>query len=128
VSVTGITGAVTVTDGLGDVRLDNLAGPVTATTDLGNIGGSNLRCLHASLTADLGNIDLAFSAPPVGLAATDQRGNITLRVPATTSYRVTAQALLGSTSVTVPRQAASTHVIYASSRLGDVTVMDWQAG
>jgi hypothetical protein len=122
VTVTGITGPVSVTDSLGEIQLDNLAGPVTATAVGGDIDGFGLTSSHASLTADLGDINLAFTAPPTSILATDQEGDITLTVPATADYRVTAQSQLGSTSVTVPRSAGSPHVILATSQLGDVTV------
>ncbi len=122
VQVTGMTGSVQVYDALGSVQLANLAGPVTATDALGDIDGTGLRGARASLTADLGDIDVAFTSPPTLITANDQDGAVMIRVPGTASYAVMASAQLGSTSVTIPRSASSPHVIMASSQLGDVTV------
>ncbi len=122
VQVSGMTGSVQVYDALGSVRLANLTGPVTATDSLGYIDGTGLTSARASLTADLGDIDVAFTSPPTLIIANDQDGTVTIRVPGTASYAVTASAQLGSSSVTVPRSVRSPHVIRASSQLGDVTV------
>ncbi len=122
VQVTGMTGSVQVYDALGSVRLANLTGPVGVTDELGDIDGVGLTSARASLTADLGDIDAAFTSPPTLVDANDQDGAVTIRVPGTASYAVTTSAQLGSTSVAVPRSVSSPHVIRASSQLGDVTV------
>lgn len=95
---------------------------MTATDSLGDIGGVGLTSPSARLTDDLGNINVAFTAPPAHLVAIDQEGDVTVKVPTTTAYRVTAQAQLGSMTVTVPTSPSASHVIRASSQLGNVTV------
>jgi hypothetical protein len=122
VRVTGMTGSVQVYDALGSVQLANLTGPVQATDALGDIDGTGLASARATLTADLGDIDVAFASPPILITANDQDGTVTIRVPGAASYAVTASAQLGRTSVTVPRSVGSPHVIRASSQLGNVTV------
>jgi hypothetical protein len=122
VVVAGTTGRVAVTDNLGDIRLWDLAGPVTAVADLGSINGERLTSPRATLTADLGTINAAFAAAPALIDATDQDGSVTVTVPATSSYLVTARAQLGGVTVTVPRSASRAHLILASSQLGSVTI------
>ncbi len=113
---------VQVNDDLGTVRLTDLSGPVTVTDALGDIDGSGLISPRASLTDALGDISVAFAAPPVHLVASDQDGDVTISVPGTTSYQVTAQAELGSRTVSVPTSPSAAHVIIASTQLGNVTV------
>jgi hypothetical protein len=113
---------VQVNDALGTVRVDDLSGPVTVTDALGEIDGVGLTSPRASLTDDLGNISVAFTAPPAHLIASGQDGNVTVSVPTTAVYRVTAQAQLGSATVSVPTSPHAVHVINASSQLGNVTV------
>ncbi|MGN6791700.1 MAG: DUF4097 family beta strand repeat-containing protein [Streptosporangiaceae bacterium] len=122
VHVTGMAGPVNVSDALGKVTLRNLSGAVTAIDKLGDIQGVALASKHASLTADLGDISVAFTTPPASLTVTDQDGQITIKVPGTTSYRVEATAQLGARSVSVPQSPNSRHVIRASSQLGAVTI------
>jgi hypothetical protein len=56
--------------------------------ELGSIDGSGLTSPNVVLTADLGNVDVAFRAPPDQVIATDQQGNVTVTVPDTTAYQV----------------------------------------
>jgi hypothetical protein len=70
----------------------------------------------------VGAVDLAFAAPPDDLVAQSDTAAVTLRVPASASYAVTASADVGSVIVTVPRDASSRHVILASSDVGSITV------
>jgi hypothetical protein len=122
IAVLGMTGPVTVSDALGNVQLQDVAGPLTVTDSLGDIDGFGLTSEHSTFTADLGAIDVAFSSPPARVAATDQEGNVTVRVPATVDYQVAESAQLGSATCTVPRSVPSAHMITASSQLGSVTV------
>jgi len=47
---------------------------------------------------------------------------VTIRVPSGTAYRVSASTQVGSVRVSVPRAAASSHVIQATTGTGRVTV------
>lgn len=114
--------AVRVNDSLGTVRLAGLSGPVNVTDALGDIDGVGLTSPDANLTDDLGDINVTFTAPPSHLVATGQEGNVTVRVPATAAYHVTAQAQLGNATVTVPTSPNAARIIRATSQLGNVTV------
>jgi hypothetical protein len=113
---------VQVSDDLGTVRLENLSGPVTVTAALGDIDGLGLTSSSTNLSDDLGNISVAFTAPPAHLVASDQDGNVTVHVPTTTSYQATARSGLGTATVSVPTSPSAIHVIRASTQLGNVTV------
>ena len=54
--------------------------------------------------------------------ATTETGEITLAVPADTTYRVDAGSDSGDERVLVPLDPASTRTLHASSDTGDVTV------
>jgi len=124
VSVTGFSGPVHVTAELGDIRLQRDSGPVRADAELGDIDGAGLGAGNAWLTAQLGAINVAFATAPALITATDEQGPVTVRVPAGLGYRVTAQAELGATAISVPRADGAAHVIRASSQLGSVTITD----
>lgn len=113
---------VTAATDLGAVRLAGLSGDVTVHTDQGAISAIGLAAPRADLSTDLGNIDALFWVPPTRVTASTQEGSVTIRLPSTTTYDVTASAQLGSTSVAVPQSASSAHVIKATSQLGSVTV------
>lgn len=122
VSVNNMTGSVAVTDDVGPVALFGLTGPVTATDDNGSIRGHGLDSRTVKLSAQVGSIGVAFSAPPDSVYATDQVGSVAITVPVSASYRVAASAQVGTATVTVPQAANSTHVIIASSQVGSVRV------
>jgi hypothetical protein len=86
------------------------------------VRGQDLASRSARLSADVGAIDAAFAAAPADLVAQSGTGAVTLRVPGSTSYAVTAAAGVGSVTVTVPRSPSSGHVIRAGSNVGSVTV------
>ncbi len=122
VDVANLAGSVAVTDQLGAIGLSGLAGPVTAVDYLGDIHGHGLRSQTVKLSAQVGSIDVAFSAPPDSVYASDQTGSVAITVPLSVSYRVAANAQVGASTVTVPQAANSAHVIIASTQVGSVTV------
>jgi hypothetical protein len=69
-----------------------------------------------------GMISVGCTAPPRLLVANSGVGTVTIRVPVTVPYRVTARTQVGSVRVTVPRAAASGHEISASTGTGTVAV------
>ncbi|HTW03772.1 MAG TPA: hypothetical protein VMF87_25970 [Streptosporangiaceae bacterium] len=113
---------VQVVDGTGSIFLNALTGPIRATIDVGPVRGQNLASPTARFGTGVGAIDAAFAAAPAELVAQSDTGAVTLRVPGSASYAVTATAGVGQVSVTVPRSASSGHVIRAGSDVGPVTV------
>jgi hypothetical protein len=114
--------AVTATTAMGGIRLSALSGRVVAHTSMGTIIGTGLRMTSAKLSTDMGGVDVSFASAPSVLEASSDDGPVTIAVPATGRYSVSAGSELGTVSVTVPRSATSAHHISAHSSLGPVTI------
>jgi hypothetical protein len=114
--------AVTVHWGTGEFRLGGLTGPVYVHTDVGQIQASGVSGPLIRLYTGPGMISVRCTAPPQLLVASSGVGEVTVRVPVTVPYRVTAKTQVGSVRVTVPQAAKSGHKIYASTGTGTVTV------
>jgi hypothetical protein len=114
--------AVLVTNTNGEISLSSLAGPVTATSDLGAITATGLASATADLNSQLGQIDASFTAVPTEVDATDGTGAISIHVPDTVSYCVTTQAGPGAADVTVPEDPESPHTITATTQTGAITI------
>ena len=114
--------AVRATAVAGAVRLAGLAGSVTAKTDAGNITATGLASASVSLTTRIGGISASFTAAPTTVQASTNVGAITVRVPGSVSYTVTADARVGKTAIKVPQSASSGYVITATTDVGVITV------
>jgi len=117
-----LTGQVSVHTSAGGITLRSLSGPVHVRDNAGSISGSDLSPATATLSTNVGSIDVSFSAPPATVAATTSVGSISLRLPRGVAYAVHASATLGSIHVTVPQAGNSAHSITARTRTGSVTV------
>jgi hypothetical protein len=106
----------------GSVSLTGLAGQVSAATEVGSIRGQDLSDASAVFRTDVGAINAAFTSAPTRLDANADTGAVTLLVPGTLGYDVSASANVGPVDVSVRRDASSGHVIQASSDVGSVTV------
>ncbi len=113
---------VRVTAGAGAVRLTGLAGSVTAKADVGLINATGLTSASVSLTTRVGGISASFTAAPAAVQASANVGAITVHVPGTTSYKVSADARVGKASVSAPQSASSGHAITATTDIGAITV------
>jgi hypothetical protein len=70
-----------------------------------------------------GDITLTFTAVPDSVTVSDQSGNVTLVLPrGGTAYDVTATTASGATSVGVPQNPASGHVITVTDQSGDIRI------
>ena len=114
--------AIRVTAGAGAVRLTGLAGSVTAKADTGLIVATGLTSASVSLTTRVGGISASFAAAPTAVQATANVGAITVHVPGTTSYKITADARVGKTTVSAPQSASSGHDITATTDVGAIVV------
>ena len=106
----------------GTVTLNSLAGPVTARTVTGLISATGLTSPTAVLKSGAGGINATFTAAPASVQATTTAGTIMIDVPGSGTYKVSADAVVGTTNITVHHAATSTHVITAHSDLGGITV------
>lgn len=114
--------AVQVTTAAGGIRLSGLAGNVTAQADVGIITADGLSGPSASLTTTVGAITAAFTAAPATVRATANVGAVTVRVPAGTSYQVSADARIGKATISVPQSPSASHVITATTDVGTILV------
>jgi len=114
--------AVHATTDTGAIRLTGLAGPVRAKADAGLIDASGLTAQSASFSTDVGGIDVTFTSPPRDVTAGTRVGAITIRVPVTVAYRVTANAIVGRVTVSVPPGAGAARTITARTDVGSVSV------
>ena len=106
----------------GAITLTSLAGPVTAQTSAGLISATRLSSPAAELKSNAGGIDAAFTAAPGSVHASTNVGPITINVPGSASYQIQTHTYVGTSTVTVPKDAASPHAITASSDLGSITI------
>ncbi len=112
----------TVRLGVGQIRLSDLSGTITASTSIGQIQASGMSGPRIRLTTETGMISAGFTAPPQQIFASSGIGSVAIRGPSGTAYRVAASTHDGSVRVSVPRAAASSHVIQAATGTGTVTV------
>jgi hypothetical protein len=106
----------------GAITLTSLAGPITAQTNAGLISATRLSSPAAELKSNAGGIDAAFTAAPGSVHASTNVGPITINVPGSASYQIQTHTYVGTSTVTVPKDAASPHAITASSDLGSITI------
>ncbi len=114
--------AVQVTAGAGSIRLAGLAGNVTAKADVGLITATGLTGASVSLTTGVGAISATFAAAPATVQASARVGAITLRVPGTVSYKVSADAHLGQATISIQQNASSAHAITATTDVGAILI------
>jgi hypothetical protein len=114
--------AVRAATSAGSITLTSLAGPVTAQTNAGLISATGLSSRTADLKSNAGGINAAFTAAPGSVHASTNVGPITISVPGSASYQIQTRTYVGTSTVTVPKDAASPHAITASSDLGSITI------
>jgi DUF4097 and DUF4098 domain-containing protein YvlB len=106
----------------GSITLTSVSGPVTAQTFTGLITATGLASPTAVLKSGAGGVDATFTSAPASLQASTDAGSITLTVPGSVAYKVSAHAVVGVTSVTVRHSDSAGDAITAHSDLGDITI------
>jgi hypothetical protein len=114
--------AVRAVTSAGAITITSLAGPVYAQTSAGLISATDLSSPTAELKSNAGGVNAAFTAVPGSVYASTNVGPITISVPGSASYKIATHTYVGTSTVTVPKNAASPHVITASSDLGSITI------
>jgi catalase (peroxidase I) len=114
--------AVTVSTSAGSITLTTLAGPVSAKADAGLITAVELRSASATFKTDAGGITATFAAAPRSVSATTDVGPVTLTLPGSARYLVSAHTLVGASTVTVPRGTSAAHSVTAHSDLGVISI------
>jgi DUF4097 and DUF4098 domain-containing protein YvlB len=122
IHLAGLAGQVTAHTDAGTISLSSLSGPIDVSDHAGTINGARLSSPRATLSSNVGTIDVTFSAAPAALAASTTVGSITLRVPGGLAYAVDAHTSVGTTRVSVPQARTSPHAITARARTGSITI------
>lgn len=105
--------AVILSQPSGQVLLDNLAGPLRITAANVNVTATGLRSPSLAATITSGQLTGSFAAPPQQVSITLTSAHAVVRLPASASYTVSAQANSGSVQVGVPQAAHSGHLVTA---------------
>jgi hypothetical protein len=108
--------------GAGAITLTSLSGPVTARADAGLITAVDLRSATANLKSNAGGVIATFAAAPAAVQASTNLGPITLTVPGTVAYKISTHTLIGTSTITVRKNATSPHAITASSDVGSISI------
>jgi hypothetical protein len=118
-----LTGALNLDASSGDILLSRLSGALILTDGSGDISGSDVSAAKVQANDSSGDVDLSFDRAPHDVVISDGSGDITVAVPANTSYAVVANASSGSTNIAVPTNPASHNVIHLSAASGDINVV-----
>lgn len=118
-----VADALRVDLGTGRVRLTGLTGAVTVSDETGDVTASGLGSSEAVLTTETGNVSAGFETAPETLRAGTATGDVRLTVPGGSTYAVDAHSDTGSVHVSVPRGEGGRHVLTARSETGDVSVV-----
>ncbi len=114
--------SVRATNRQGTIVLTSLSGPVTARTVAGAISATGLGGPSADLKSNAGSISAVFTVDPSAVRASTNAGSISLTVPGSVAYQVTAHTFVGSTAVTVRQATGSAHKITADVSIGSITI------
>jgi Putative adhesin len=140
-TLTGLTGPVTVGSGSGDVQANGLTGTVSLQNGSGNMTGGalsgpkvtlkdgsgdiaidSLDSLDVVVTDGSGNIDLTFTKVPTRVRVSDSSGNVSVVLPRGARYQVNATTNSGNRTVGVLQTTAPDHVITVTDGSGNVSV------
>jgi putative adhesin len=122
VTVSRLSGPLTVDRVTGDITAADLTGPLDLRSVDGKIIGDGLRTDVLRADSGTGDVRLELVAPPRSVDITTSNGDVDLAVPADTSYRVDANTDSGEERVLVPLDSASTRTLRVDGDTGDVTV------
>jgi hypothetical protein len=114
--------ALRVSTGAGAITLTSLSGSVTARADAGLITAVDLRSATANLKSNAGGVVATFAVAPGSVQASTNLGPITLTVPGTVAYKISTHTLVGTSTITVRKNATSAHAITASSDVGSISI------
>lgn len=117
IGVRDLRGTIGATTTNGAIRVAGSAGDVRARSVNGRIEVASAASTHITAETVNGRIDLACTAPPLSVGARTVNGAITVRVPGSTTYAVTAQTVNGAVDTSRMRTDPA-----AASRIGVTTV------
>jgi hypothetical protein len=114
--------SVNVTEDTGAVTLTGIGGNVSVRVGTGSVTATGLTGLTGKFNVGHGRIQAGFTVAPTLVDAAVDTGAVTVQVPSSATYQVTASSAHGPARVTVPRGGQSSHVVNASASAGTVAV------
>jgi hypothetical protein len=120
VRLTGVS-TVDVEVGSGDLTVTRATGPVRLKGHSGDIRATDIRAASTDLTTSSGDINLDL-ATPGNVTAQAGSGDVTIRVPAGTAYRVDASTHSGDTRIAIPTDPNASYHLTLHAGSGDVVV------
>ena len=124
IKATRISGRATISDHSGDITVTSPSGArVLIMNDSGDITGTGVSSRQLNAQDQSGDITVVFTKVPDLVRISDSSGNIKLVLPpGPTAYRLSTSTSSGSTSINVPHNLTSPHVISATDQSGDITI------
>jgi Putative adhesin len=126
-SVSGLTGSVTLHSDGGDVTAQSLTGDIAVSTNGGNILGEDLSGQDLTAHSDGGDVTLTFSQAPVKVSVSTDGGNITVTLPHNQDGYALSTGTNGgnvSTDPSVHVNSNSADVVTLHTDGGDITVTE----
>jgi hypothetical protein len=114
--------AIQITEGAGAIDLTGIGGNISAADRVGSIRALYLTSRAATLRTGSGEIFADFTATPDRIQASTGTGLVSIGVPPTVYYNVTARTQAEAT-VNVPTRTTSRHTINLSDGVGDIVVV-----
>ena len=118
-----VVSSLTLYSGSGNVSIERVSGSLDLSAGSGDITGTDVsaRTVHASDGS--GNVALSFTGVPDQVRVSASSGNITVALPTTVAYAVSATTSYGTPSIGVPTSSTSHHVIDLTAGSGNITVV-----
>jgi hypothetical protein len=122
-AASGLTGNIRLDNSSGDITVSGLTGDLQFQDSSGGVVINGLAVTDVVGSDSSGDITLTFTKVPDRVQIRDSSGGVRLVLPpGGTAYDVNASASSGNTSITVPRNPSSKHVIIVTDQSGDITV------
>jgi hypothetical protein len=123
ISVTDLTGGVSLSTGNGSISIDGVGGDVAAHSGNGSIHGTDVTARSLQASSGNGSVVVAWTTAPTTVIATSGNGSVHLTVPRGSGpYQVQADTGNGSRHVDVPLDSSSTSTISAHTGNGSLTI------
>jgi hypothetical protein len=119
----GLDGFLRFSSHNGTIRLNDVRGEISASTNNGDVVGSNLSAGRFDLETDNGTLTLAFDAPPGAVTAVTDNGDVEILLPdRETTYALEASSDNGRVDTPIRTDPRSDRSIRATSDNGDVSI------
>jgi hypothetical protein len=125
-TVTGTTGAVTLSSGGGNLTASHAAGNLTLNTDGGNVNGIAITAPRVTADSGGGDILIEFTSAPDNVTVHTDGGNVTILLPRSSrAFKLSASTDGGSVDdSTVSTSPHSQYTITATSGGGNITIRE----